>query len=63
MQLIGLFCIAMTDILRQLSEPRSIAGQDRKISDKSRKGYSFLTNETEFVLYLAVLENSVLPMG
>ena len=25
-------------------------------------GYSFLTYETEFVLFLAVLENSVLPM-
>ena len=29
----------------------------------SRLGVKFLTYETEFVLFLAVLENSVLPMG
>ena len=30
---------------------------------KTKKGNKFLTSETEFVLFLAVLENSVLPMG
>ena len=29
----------------------------------SRARYAFLTNETDFVLFLAVLANPVLPMG
>ena len=31
--------------------------------NKSDSKHKFLTHETEFVLFLAVLENSVLPMG
>ena len=35
----------------------------RKKVRVSQNGESFLTCETEFVLFLAVLENFVLPMG
>ena len=39
------------------------ARRNTKVSDCCTKGYSFLTCETECVLFLAVLEISVLPMG
>ena len=47
MNMVGL-CLAMIGRLRQLSEPRLSAGQDRKISDTYRKGYSCPMGEKGF---------------
>ena len=63
--------MAMIDILRQLSEPelrwqteieKSQTAIERDILI-CRVRKSFLTYEIEFVLFLAMLKNSVLPLG
>ena len=38
-------------------------GVNRRYLTFSVKDQFFLTNKTEFALFIAVLENSVLPMG
>ena len=40
----------------------SLQGPCNSSTAYANGGYSFLIYETEFVLFLAVLENSVLPM-
>ena len=35
----------------------------RQISESNPKKIPFLTYKTEFILFLAMLENSILPMG
>ena len=45
---------------------KNLLQQEQILTCKSRpvlEGLHFLTYETEFVLFLAVLESSVLPMG
>ena len=37
-------------------------GEVRIVSPGKTRGYPFLTYETDFVLFLAVKENSVLPI-